>query len=268
MADYQGQGIQSLIGDALRETSDLARKEMMLFKAELSDNVKTLLIGVGMIGEDHVRRLTRVVSGATVTALTDVDVGRAKRVAADHGHPAVHNAGRDVIDSKHHADATELDTGGYCNDGQAENIVKKYSIPIDGFSIDVYFGKFQTETPKDIEQPMAAFLPLLLSLTKTFGVDPSAVNIFLDGRSNTVAFNLSGALFFNLAWFMELHWAAWETGDGRSRAWDAWYLTYCHELAHNLVKDHNARHQWYQQQIAVEFARGFRAQLARQMGVA
>jgi hypothetical protein len=49
MADYQGQGIQSLIGDALRETSDLARKEMMLFKAELSDNVKTLLIGVGMI---------------------------------------------------------------------------------------------------------------------------------------------------------------------------------------------------------------------------
>jgi Putative Actinobacterial Holin-X, holin superfamily III len=49
MADYQGQGIQSLIGDALRETSDLARKEMMLFKAELADNVKTLLIGVGMI---------------------------------------------------------------------------------------------------------------------------------------------------------------------------------------------------------------------------
>jgi len=49
MAEYQGQGIQSLIGDALRETSDLARKEMMLFKAELSDNVKTLLIGIGMI---------------------------------------------------------------------------------------------------------------------------------------------------------------------------------------------------------------------------
>ena len=49
MADYQGQGIQSLIGDALRETSDLARKEMMLFKTELSDNLKTLLIGIGMI---------------------------------------------------------------------------------------------------------------------------------------------------------------------------------------------------------------------------
>jgi hypothetical protein len=49
MADYQGQGIQSLIGDALRETSDLARKELMLFKTELSDNLKTLLIGIGMI---------------------------------------------------------------------------------------------------------------------------------------------------------------------------------------------------------------------------
>ncbi len=49
MSDHQGQGIQSLIGDALRETSDLARKELMLFKAELSDNVKTLLIGIGMM---------------------------------------------------------------------------------------------------------------------------------------------------------------------------------------------------------------------------
>lgn len=49
MADYQGQGIQSLIGDALRETSDLARKELMLFRTELSENVKTLLIGVGMM---------------------------------------------------------------------------------------------------------------------------------------------------------------------------------------------------------------------------
>src|SRR5918998_5764975 len=49
MADHQGQGIQSLIGDALRETSDLARKEMMLFRTELSENVKTLLIGVGMM---------------------------------------------------------------------------------------------------------------------------------------------------------------------------------------------------------------------------
>lgn len=49
MAEYQGQGIQNLIGEALRDTTDLARKEMALFKAELSDNVRTLLMGIAMI---------------------------------------------------------------------------------------------------------------------------------------------------------------------------------------------------------------------------
>jgi hypothetical protein len=49
MAEYPGQGIQALIGEALRDTTDLARKEVALFKTELADNVRTLLIGVGMM---------------------------------------------------------------------------------------------------------------------------------------------------------------------------------------------------------------------------
>ena len=44
------------------------------------------VIGVGMIGQDHIRRLTHVLSGARVTAVTDVDLDRAKSVAA--GLPA------------------------------------------------------------------------------------------------------------------------------------------------------------------------------------
>ena len=42
-------GIQSLIGDALRETTDLARKEIALFRAEMTANVRTLFIGVGLM---------------------------------------------------------------------------------------------------------------------------------------------------------------------------------------------------------------------------
>jgi myo-inositol 2-dehydrogenase/D-chiro-inositol 1-dehydrogenase len=44
------------------------------------------VIGVGMIGQDHIRRLTHVLSGARVSAVTDVDIDRAKSVAA--GLPA------------------------------------------------------------------------------------------------------------------------------------------------------------------------------------
>ena len=39
------------------------------------------VIGVGMIGQDHIRRLTHVLSGRAVTAVTDVDLDRAKSVA-------------------------------------------------------------------------------------------------------------------------------------------------------------------------------------------
>ena len=49
MADFPGQSINTLLGEALRDTTDLARKELALFKTELSENVRALLIGIGMI---------------------------------------------------------------------------------------------------------------------------------------------------------------------------------------------------------------------------
>ena len=37
------------------------------------------VIGIGMIGKDHIRRLTHVLSGAGVAAVTDVDLDEARR---------------------------------------------------------------------------------------------------------------------------------------------------------------------------------------------
>ena len=52
------------------------------------------VIGVGMIGQDHIRRITHVVSGARVTAVTDVDLDRAKSVAAASRRPRRSRPGR------------------------------------------------------------------------------------------------------------------------------------------------------------------------------
>jgi len=59
--------------------------------------VRVGVIGTGMIGEDHVRRLTTVLAGASVTAVTDVDKDRAAAVAERFGVTTVHASGEDVI---------------------------------------------------------------------------------------------------------------------------------------------------------------------------
>jgi myo-inositol 2-dehydrogenase/D-chiro-inositol 1-dehydrogenase len=55
------------------------------------------VIGVGMIGQDHIRRLTHVLSGARVAAVTDVDLERAKSVAADLSGVRIHETGQELI---------------------------------------------------------------------------------------------------------------------------------------------------------------------------
>jgi myo-inositol 2-dehydrogenase/D-chiro-inositol 1-dehydrogenase len=54
------------------------------------------VIGAGMIGQDHIRRLTEVVAGTTVVSIADVDSQRAEAVAAGVG-ARVLPTGHDVI---------------------------------------------------------------------------------------------------------------------------------------------------------------------------
>jgi len=55
------------------------------------------VIGVGMIGQDHIRRLTHVLAGARVSAVTDVDLDRAKSVVENLPNAKVHQSGQDLI---------------------------------------------------------------------------------------------------------------------------------------------------------------------------
>lgn len=153
---------------------------------------------------------------------------------------------------------TELEKGGYCNDEQWENLHKAFSIPYSGRHVDIFFGRDTTDTPAQLQPHLAVFLPIIFSLASVFGVDPAAVSIFLDKTSRTIAFNQNRSLFFNLAWFLQMHAEGYATAEGKTKALDSWFLTFCHELAHNLVGEHNARFIWYQSQIAIEYAPKYR----------
>ncbi len=56
------------------------------------------VIGTGMIGQDHIRRLTTVLSGARVAAVTDVDLDRARAVADGVPGAVVHDTGQALIE--------------------------------------------------------------------------------------------------------------------------------------------------------------------------
>jgi myo-inositol 2-dehydrogenase/D-chiro-inositol 1-dehydrogenase len=56
------------------------------------------VIGVGMIGQDHIRRLTHVLSGARVAAVTDADLERAQTVADGLADAKMHKTGQDLIE--------------------------------------------------------------------------------------------------------------------------------------------------------------------------
>jgi myo-inositol 2-dehydrogenase/D-chiro-inositol 1-dehydrogenase len=55
------------------------------------------VLGTGMIGQDHIRRIAEVLSGAEITAVTDANADVASEVATKLGIASAHATGEDLI---------------------------------------------------------------------------------------------------------------------------------------------------------------------------
>ena len=61
--------------------------------------IRVGVIGTGGIGTDHANKLAYLISGSTVSAVTDINRGRAEQVAAEVGGARVHDDGHALITS-------------------------------------------------------------------------------------------------------------------------------------------------------------------------
>lgn len=88
-----------------------------------------------------------------------------------------------------------------------------------------------------------------LPIGRIFQLDVRCLNVFCDTKGPSIAFNRGGSLFLNLRYYL-----AWHDDDVRQGRLAAplvsVYFSVAHELAHNLVADHNSEHEFYFSSIA------------------
>jgi hypothetical protein len=92
-----------------------------------------------------------------------------------------------------------------------------------------------------------SFAGLLDDVSDVYSLPRKAMHIFYDESDSTIAFNSNGSIFCNFRFFAQLHQKKIESGvpEGRTEAGAYWWIVVAHELAHNLVKEHNSEHSFY-----------------------
>jgi hypothetical protein len=90
--------------------------------------------------------------------------------------------------------------------------------------------------------PLNRFIKMLKDIATIFELTPQAIHIFYDNYTNSIAFNRDRALFFNLKFYIGFHDEECKYNP-TSNAMTYWFMTFCHELAHNLVQSHSSEHE-------------------------
>ncbi|KAI8829064.1 hypothetical protein BJ741DRAFT_538973 [Chytriomyces cf. hyalinus JEL632] len=98
------------------------------------------------------------------------------------------------------------------------------------------------------QEALLRFVDLLRLLSRVFGLETKTLNIYWDKSGGTVAFNRGRTLFFNFRFYLGLHFRSGMRPGIVGEDIDSvyyWFMTACHELAHNFVAEHNSQHEFY-----------------------
>jgi len=107
---------------------------------------------------------------------------------------------------------------------------------------------FLAQNFKAVEQ----FSIVIQNLAAVFKLHLRTVAIYFEPTGGTIAFNSNKALYFNLRFFCTLH-----QNSVDSACYSYWYMTFAHELAHNLVTAHNKEHGSFTESIAALYLPDF-----------
>ncbi|KAF9091390.1 hypothetical protein BGX27_002024, partial [Mortierella sp. AM989] len=123
------------------------------------------------------------------------------------------------------------------------------------FYLDKDCNADEIKTKENLES-LARFARLLMILAQdVFGLVPETMHVYYDPEGEAFAFNRGGSLFFNWKYYVAL---GHDNGAGlakkqlqgkivtaREEGLIYWFFTMAHELAHNLVVEHNSKHEFY-----------------------
>ncbi|KAH9946348.1 uncharacterized protein BXZ73DRAFT_86493 [Epithele typhae] len=109
---------------------------------------------------------------------------------------------------------------------------------------------------KTKSESLARFIYTIRPLQEVYTLPPTSLHIFYDRAGELIAFNRSASLFLNLRYFEQWHDAEVQAGI-LMNAYISWYFTLAHEIAHNLVKEHNSEHEFYFSSICEQYLPSF-----------
>ncbi|KAG0648418.1 High temperature G [Hyphodiscus hymeniophilus] len=143
----------------------------------------------------------------------------------------------------------------YCDSTSAQNIT---FLADASNGTRIFVSKAMSSPTLFLSQNVSAlnsFAVLLHEIGDVYVLPRKALHIFYDESGGTIAFNSNGSIFCNFRFFAQIHQKKLESGSGEARveAGAYWWIVMAHELAHNLVKEHNSEHSFYTEMLVANY---------------